>query len=278
MTRHLFSAALGAALIVTAAARAQDRIEPLPKAFEDVQVEERLDETIPLDLAFRDENGKAVTLGDYFDGKRPVLLTLNYYKCPMLCTLQLNGLIDGLKDLTWTPGKEFEIVTISFDPAETPNLARIKKQNYMRYFERPAAGSGWHFLTGSKESIQAISDAVGFSFKWDPVQEMWVHEAAIFLITPDGRISRYLYGVMYPVKDLRLGLLEASEGKIGTTLDRLFMTCYQYDSKAEGYVLKAQLLMRLGGVTGMMLLGLLLLALWTRELRRRHPIPQESGT
>jgi protein SCO1 len=263
-----------AAAASVCAARPADRTPP---ELEGVGITEHLDAQIPLDLEFVDENRKPVKLGDYFVGRRPVILTLNYYRCPMLCTLQLNGMVEALKELPWTPGDEFEIVTVSFDPAETPALAKVKKQNYMKEYARPSAARGWHFLTGSKKSIKTLTETVGFGYKWNQDRGEWMHVAALFICTPDGRISRYLYGVMFEPNAVRLSLVEASDGKVGSTLDRFILYCYHYDAEAGTYSLAAFNIMRLGGVLTVAVLGTALTTFWVREARRKKSAARESA-
>lgn len=266
------SAAIAAAIwlgVATAFAQAQ-RQEPSPPELAGVDVEERLDAALPLGQEFLDETGRAARLADYFDGERPVILTLNYYECPMLCTLVLNGLADALREMDWVPGRQFEIVTVSIDPNETPSLAREKKATYLKAYGRDEAASGWHFLTGSEASIRALADATGFRYSYVERQDEWAHAAVIFVVTPDGRLSRYLYGVKFDPRTLRLSLVEASEGAIGSTLDRLILYCYHYDSEAGTYAPKALRIMQLGGLATVLVLGGLLLALWRREARRRE--------
>jgi protein SCO1/2 len=199
--------ALGAvaalAFLAVPEARAQ-RMEPLPQELEGVGIVEHVNERVPLDLEFTDEDGKVVRLGDYFHEGRPVLLSVVYYSCPMLCTLVLNGMTDALTELEWSPGREFELITVSFDPRETSTLARLKKQNYLSEYGRPGAGDGWHFLVGSEASIRALTEAVGFRYRWDEQGQQFVHQAALYVLTPDGTISRYLYGVMFEPRSMRL--------------------------------------------------------------------------
>jgi protein SCO1/2 len=241
----------------------------VPPQLEEVGIEEHLDAKLPLDLEFRDESGKVVTLGDYFDGVKPVILTLNYYKCPMLCGLQLNGLLDGLMELDWTPGQEFELVTVSINPLETPALAAEKKQNYLRRYGRPSAASGWHFLTGREPEIRQLASTLGFGYTLDRETGEYAHAAAIFVSTPEGRVARYLYGIEYPPKRLRLALLEASEGEIGSTLDQLILYCFHYDPSSRRYSPVAMNIMRLGAGATAVVLGLTLGGFWVRDLRRR---------
>jgi len=263
------------AAAVPATAQLADQVPP---QLEEVGIEEHLDAEIPMDLEFRDEVGAVVTLGDFFDGTKPVILTLNYYKCPMLCGLQLNGLLDGLMDLDWTPGQEFELVTVSINPLETPALAAEKKQNYMKRYERPSAAKGWHFLTGREPEIRQLASTLGFGYTYDRETGEYAHAAAIFLATPDGRVARYLYGIEYPAKNLRLGLLEASAGKIGSTIDQIILYCYHYDPSSRRYAPVAMNIMRLGGGATALVLGLTLGGYWLREARRRKKSDRGTRT
>jgi len=248
----------------------RDRKEALPPELRDIGIDEKLDTQLPLDLKFTNQNGKDVTLGDYFEGDRPVIITLNYYRCPALCGLQLNGLVSTLKDLKWTAGENFRILTISFDPGETPQLAKLKQQGYLREYGRPAATSGWDFLVGKYEPVKAILDATGFKVKWNENQQQWAHTAGLIICTPKGRISRYLYGVMYDTKTLRLSLVEAGEGKIGSPLDQILLFCCHYDAEEGSYTASIFNLMRAAAVITLLILGTFLAILWRWEHRRRH--------
>ncbi len=252
-----------------------DRQEPLPDELEGVGITEHLEAQVPLDLKFKDERGNIVQLRDYFKKDRPVILTLNYYMCPMLCTLQLNGLIEGLKNMEWVPGNQFEIVTVSINPAETPSLAQLKKQNYMKEYGRPAAAQGWHFLTGQQENIKKLADTVGFGYRFDEQTMQYAHAAALFILTPDGKISRYLYGIQYDAQTLRLSLVEASEGKVGSTLDYVLLTCFHYSATEGRYAIAAVGLMRIGGALTVIILGIVLLSFWLRDARRKNVLLQE---
>ncbi len=264
--RSLFVMLLAlAALAGAATCVLAQRGEPLPTELEGVGITEHLDAQVPLDIAFDDETGKQVTLGSYFVKDRPVILTLNYFTCPMLCTLILNGMTDAMKEIPWSPGRQFEIVTVSFDPTETPTLARLKKKSYLEAYGRPDAGVGWHFLTGEEESIRALTDAVGFKYRWDDTEKQFAHAAAIFILTPDGHISRYLYGVQFEPKDLRMALLEASSGKIGSPMDQVLMYCYHYDASSGRYSIAAQQIMKIGGILTVLVLGGWLIGFWLRE-------------
>jgi len=244
--------------------------EQVPAALEDVGITEHLDAKLPLDLEFRDENGDVVTLGSYFDDDRPVILTLNYYKCPMLCGLMLNGLVDGLTSMGWSPGDEFEIVTVSINPLETPELAAAKKQNYLKLLDRPAAAEGWHFLTGRELEIKRLAETVGFGYSYDPETQDYAHAAALMVCTPDGRVARYLYGIEYPAQKLKFALLEAAEGTVGSTLDQLILYCYHYDPTNRRYSPVAMNIMRVGGGATALILGISLGAFWFREWRRKQ--------
>jgi protein SCO1/2 len=276
--RSLLVMLLALAVLAGAATCAlAQRGEPLPTELEGVGITEHLDARVPLDTTFDDETGKQVTLGSYFVKDRPVILTLNYFTCPMLCTLILNGMTDAMKEIPWTPGRQFEIVTVSFDPTETPTLARLKKKSYLEAYGRPDAAAGWHFLTGEEENIRALTDAVGFKYRWDDTEKQFAHAAAIFILTPDGHISRYLYGVQFEPKDLRLALLEASSGKIGSPMDQVLMYCYHYDASSGRYSIAAQQIMKIGGILTVLVLAGWLIGFWLRERsqgRRLAPRPQ----
>jgi protein SCO1 len=228
---------------------------------EGVGVTEHLDALLPLDTPFVDENGNEVKLGDYFHKDKPVILTLNYFVCPMLCGLMLNGMVDTLKELDYNPGAEFELVTISFNPLEKPQLAKLKKQNYVKYYGRPSANN-WHFLTGTQASIDAVTQAVGFEYKWVEETQQYAHVAVLNIITPDGHISKYLYGVAFEPQTLKLALVEAGQGKIGTTADQVLLYCLHYDPATGSYAASAVKIMKFGGVVTLLLLALLLIPAW----------------
>lgn len=222
----------------------------LPKALRDVGIDQKLNEQLPLDLVFRDEKGQQVKLGDYF-GEKPVVLALVYYQCPMLCNQVLNGMVTAFKVMSFKAGDEFDVVTVSFDPRETHSLAAAKKQTYVNYLpeeKRASATSGWHFLTGDEASIKRITDAVGFRFHFDEATNQFVHASAIYVATPQGRLARYFYGIEYAPKDLRLGLVEASENKIGSAVDQLLLYCYHYDPATGRYGAVVINMIRVGGV------------------------------
>lgn len=242
----------------------------VPDELVGVDIIERLNETLPLDVPFVDDAGRDVTLRSYFNGTRPVILQIGYLKCPMLCNLVLNELVNGLKDVDLSAGREFDVVSVSVNPIETHELAEVKKRGYLLEYGRVASENGWHFLTGPESSSRAVADATGFGFRYDPDTGEYAHAAAVILCTPDGRISRYLYGVRYEPNNLRLGLIEASEGRIGSTLDRIILWCHVYDPDAKGYVVFALRLMKLGGLVTLVVLFGGLSWLWIREAQRRR--------
>lgn len=221
--------------------------ESVPVELQEVGIQENLGDGISLDLTFIDEAGSKVPLQSFFNGERPVILNLVYYECPNLCNFLLNGFVEGLSHLEWTAGEEFEIVTISIDPREGPPLAAAKKESYLKLYNRPEAKSGWHFLTGSESNIGQLADEIGFRYRYDEDQKQYAHAAAIFVLTPQGEISRYLYGIDYPPRDLKLALLEASEGKIGNPIEKFLLFCYHYDPKGQKYALFATNLMKVAG-------------------------------
>lgn len=229
-----------------------------PPVLRDVGIDQLLNNPVPLDLEFTDETGRKVKLAEYFKDK-PVVLSLVYYDCPQLCTQVLTGLLGTLKTLPMTPGREFINLTVSFDPKETPALAAAKRTEYLNRYNRPGAESGWHFLTGSEASIQALTKAVGFRFVWDPVTKQYAHASGIMVLTPEGRVSRYFYGIEYAPRDVRLAVVDASGGKIGSLADQIILYCYQYDPDRGTYSLVLMRIMRIfAGLTIFTLAGLIL--------------------
>ena len=236
-------------------------VDTRPPMLRQVGIDQKLDQPLPLEAAFRDEAGNSVTLGHYF-GRRPVILALVYYDCPMLCTQVLEGLTRALKPLQFNPGREFEVVAVSFDARETPAQAAAKKQAMLERYARPGTEAGWHFLTGEQASIDALTQAAGFRYAWDPQSSQFAHGAAIVLVTPEGKIAQYYYGIEYPPKDLRLGLVEASKNKIGNLTDQILLYCYHYDPATGRYgnvvigsmrALAVATLLGLGGFIALML-------------------------
>ncbi|MBK9294076.1 MAG: SCO family protein [Oligoflexia bacterium] len=229
-----------------------------------IGIVEKTGSSIDLSLQFKDELGNLVQLKDYFNGHKPVLITLVYFGCPSLCTLVLNAAIDSLNNLSLVPGRDFEVLAISFDDKETQELALEKKTNYLKTYNKPDASGGFHFLTSTSASIQKLTTQMGFKFKWDKEQQQFAHASAIYILTSTGTISRALYGIMYPPQDVRLALIEASQAKIGTIVDKLLLFCYQYDATNKKYVLKAHRIMTLSGGVTLAVLGVFMAAFWLR--------------
>ena len=236
-----------------------------PPILQQIGFDQRLGETVPLDIPLRDEAGRTVRLGDFF-GRRPVVLTLVYYDCPMLCTLTLNSLSSALSTLSFDIGREFDVVTVSFDPREKPPLAAGKKKGYLSRYGRPGAEAGWHFLTGDREALARLTAAVGFRYQWDEEIRQFAHPAGLVVLTPEGRITRYLYGIEYAPKDLRFSLVEASERKIGTPLDQAMLFCYQYNPATGRYGLLTMRLIRGGAVLTVLALGGFIFTMRRKEL------------
>ncbi|HET7892613.1 MAG TPA: SCO family protein [Candidatus Sulfotelmatobacter sp.] len=235
-----------------------------PPYLQNVGIEQHLNGQVPPDLAFVDDAGRAVKLGDYF-GKKPLILNLVYYNCTMLCGEALAGLTGAMKMVKFDVGNQFDVLTISFNPQETPAIAAAKKQDYLKRYGRPGAANGWHFLTGPAESINALTKAVGFQYQYDPRINQYAHATAIMVLTPQGRISRYFYGVDYPPKDLRMGLVEASQNKIGNAVDQVLLYCYHYDPETGKYGAVVTNILRLGAGLTILILGSLLLILFRLE-------------
>ena len=250
---------------LTAQAAAVERPGETPEALKDVGTTERLNEQAPLDLQFTDSTGRAVKLADLFDGKTPILLTLNYSNCPRLCSLQLNGLFAGLEKLKWDLGSQFRMITVSIDPGESPQRAEETKQKYLRAYGREGAAAGWHCLVGSEENIRALADAVGFRYVYVAETKEFAHAAVTMVLTPGGRVSRYLYGIEYDPQTLRLSLVEASEGKVGSTVDKIILLCFHYDSAAGRYAPVAFRIMQIGALGFAAMLGCGLLVYWRRD-------------
>ncbi len=243
----------------------QIAMENVPE-LQNIDVEEHLGKTIPLDLLFVDEAGDSVQLKEYFSMGKPVLLTLAYYRCPMLCGLVIKGLTAGIAGLAYVPGKDFQMVTVSINPDEDHNLAAAKKKNVLDALKKPVKNSAWAFLTGPAQNSKKLADALGFKYYYVEERQEYAHPAVSFILTKDGIISRYLYGIEYKETDLRLSLLEASKGEIGSTIDKIILFCYHYDPDAGGYVLFAGNLMRIGGVITVLILGSMLILLWRKDV------------
>jgi len=236
----------------------------LPPMLQGVRFDQKLNNQIPLDATFRDESGKEVRLKDLLDGK-PAILSLVYYECPMLCTYVLNGVLGSLRAISFDAGKEFNAITISFDEREKPQLAALKKQKYLKEYGRKGAEGGWYFLTGESDSIQQVSRAIGFEFKYDETRDEFAHASGIVVLTPEGRIARYFYGVEYPARDLRLALVEASQNKIGSTVDQLLLFCFHYDPSTGKYSPYVLNLVRAGGIITVVMIGAFVLVMRRRE-------------
>lgn len=234
-----------------------------------IDIIEHLGQTIPLDLTFVNDAGDTVKLGEYFHQGKPVIVTLAYYNCPMLCTMVLNGLSDGIRGLSLTPEKDFTVLTVSINPTETATLASAKRTRYMENLGEKGKNDGWRFFVGEESQSRALANAIGFQYYYDEERKEYAHAAGAFVITEDGVISRYLYGLEFKERDLKLALLEASEGKIGSTLDRLILYCFHYDPAAKGYVMMAGNVMKLGGLLTLIIVTIFLSIFWARERAHR---------
>jgi protein SCO1/2 len=241
-----------------------DRPSPLKK----VGIDQKLNSQVPLSLKFKDETGKTVRLGDFF-GKRPVILAPVYYECPMLCTQILNGLVRSLKAVTFNPGQEFEVVVFSFDARDTTALAAAKKDSYLKRYDRAGTAAGWHFLTGDPDAIKELTSAIGFRFVWDPHTTQFAHASAVMVVTPEGRVSKYYYGIEYAPKDIRLGLIEAAQNKIGTPVDQLLLFCYHWDPTTGKYTATAMSLLRVAGGATVLFLGGFVIIMLRRDAKEK---------
>ena len=240
----------------------------LPKALEAVGIDQRLNEQVPLDAVFKDEQGREVRLREFFKGK-PVVVALVYYSCPRLCNQVLNGMLSSFRKLTFNVSEQFEVVTVSFDPRETPQLAAAKKQTYVKAYHREGAEAGWHFLTGDEKNIKLLTEALGFRYRWDDATNQFAHASGIMVATPEGRLARYFYGIEYSPRDLRLGLVEASENKIGNTADALMLYCYHYDPATGKYGAVVMNMVQVGGILTLMAIGAMFFVM-RRRVRARE--------
>lgn len=238
-----------------------------PAVLENVEVEEKLGDVIPTDLRFANSEGDSVRIGDLMESGKPVLLNPLYYECPILCSLVLDAVFDVVHELEWTPGEDYTIISFSIDPEETPDLAASTKQDYLNRLGRPGAPEGWHFLTGKPSSIDKLTEAVGFRYQYDETTGEYMHPASIMMISPEGVITRYLYGMNFKEFDLRNALYEAADGRIGSTIDKVLLYCYTYDPSSQSYVPVAINIMKLGGLATVIILGIFLGILWRREKR-----------
>ena len=239
---------------------------------EKMAIQEKLGAQLDLNLPLKNEQGETVKLGSFFHAHKPVVLSLVYFNCPGLCNYHLNGFIDGLKNVDWTPGEKFELLAISFDPKEGPDVANPKKQNYLEMYGRPQAAPGVHFLTADESTIAALTKSVGFNYKWDEQSNQWAHSSAAIMVSPTGTVTRYLHGIMFDPKDIRLALTEASNGKIGTFVDQMIWYCFMYDPQLSKYTFYAFRLVQLGGIVVILfLMALVLPQFWrSREPGRSH--------
>jgi protein SCO1/2 len=240
-----------------------------PELLRDVALDQKLNDSIPLDLTFHDEKGRTVALRSFF-GQKPVILTLVYYQCPMLCNQVLNSLAHSLKDVPLELGKDFEVVTVSIDPAEKPVIAEAKRQLYVGLYARPGVEQGWHFLTGDAPQIKALAAAVGFHYAYDATTGQFAHPSGIMVLTPDGRLARYFYGIKYPPRDLRFGLEEASAGKIGSPVDQILLYCYHYDPATGKYGILISRVLQIAGLITLLGLALMVVILLRREHGHRN--------
>lgn len=262
--------ALAAILAALAAGSALAQIQRgTPEEVEGIEIVAHLGDQVPLDVRFTDEDGREVRLGDYFDGERPVVLSMGYYRCPMLCDLVWSGILQSLSEISLEAGEDYQLVTVTIDPNETPKLAKQKKADYMESFGRSGAEDGWHFLTGSEDSIKKLAKAIGFGYRYLPERDEYAHAAGMMVVSPNGKLTRYLYGVMYEPDTVRMALLEAGEGKIGSALDRVVMYCFHYNPEEGKYTVAAMNVMRLVGLLTVAALGSLIAVMWRRERRRK---------
>ena len=249
----------------------------VPQVLREIGFDQNIDQRVPLDTTFRDEAGATVRLGDYF-GKKPVVMVFAYYDCPMLCSLVINGLSSALGTMSLNPGADFEIVTVSFNPHDTPATATAKKAVYLERYKRPGAAEGWHFLTGDQPQIDRLTKAAGFRYAWDEETKQYAHPSGVIVLTPDGRLSKYLFGVEYGPRDLRLGIVEASDGKIGTPVDALLLYCYHYDPMTGKYGLVIMRTIRIAGAATVLAIGAFIVVMVRRERyaarRTSHPAPR----
>jgi protein SCO1/2 len=264
-------------LASTAAAQMGETVKlapPPPSVLNNIGIDQKLNAQAPLELSFKDEHGREVKLGDYF-GKVPVVLALVYYDCPMLCTETLNGMVSAFSILKFDIGNQYQVVTVSFDPKEKPELALKKKEAYVHRYGRAGAEQGWHFLTGEPASIAALTKAVGFRYQWDDQTQQYAHATGLILLTPQGRIAQYYYGVEFSPRDLRLGMVEASQGHIGTLVDQVLLYCYHYDPRTGKYGAVITRVLQIAGLITVAVLGGFLILMFKLEPKRRRLAPDE---
>lgn len=258
-----FRTLAAAAILVACAAGAEPQ---RPEVLREIGFDQRIGASLPADVVLRDEAGRTLRLGDLL-GRKPLVMAFVYYECPMLCTLTLNGLVGALGALSFDVGRDFDVVTVSFDPRETPELAAAKKKTYLSRYRRPGAEAGWLFLTGDEAALSRLTASVGFRYAWDAETNQYAHPAGILVVTPEGKIARYLYGIEYAPKDLRLAIVEASEGRIGSPVDQLLLYCYRYDPMTGKYGAAIMRIVRGAGVLTVLALGTFIGVMWRRERR-----------
>ncbi len=239
----------------------------VPEQLKDVGIKENLGAALDLNLPFVNEQGQSVVLAQYFGGKKPVIISPVYYSCPGLCNFHLNGLVDGLKGLDWTVGNQFDVIAVSFDATETPDLAKNKKDNYMKVYDRPGSEAGWHFLTANSQTVKALTDGLGFKFKWSEEMKEWSHASAAIIISPQGKISRYLPGIVFEPKTLKIALNEGSQGKVGNLIDSLILYCFQYNPHKSEYTLVAFQIMKLAAFLTVLIFVFWMVPVWIRSIK-----------
>lgn len=277
-TRRMGTVVTAAVLLLFSAGAQSYDGKPAPKVaseqaaeLEGVGIDEKLGSKLDLTMKVKDDNGQEVALASFFDGKHPVIISPVYFSCPGLCNFHLNGLTDALKlmDKEWTIGKKFKLLSVSFDSKETPDLAAGKKQTYMKLYDRAGSEKDWHFITADESTVQALTQALGFKFRWDEKSQEWAHASAAIVITPDGTISRYLPGIMFNPQDIKIALNEATDGKIGTFVDSLVLYCFKYDPHQSKYTLVAFNVMKMGGAVMVLVMVIWLLPVWIRARREQ---------
>ncbi len=257
-----------------AAANSPDQ-RPLPKALQGIGIDQRLNAQVPVNAQFTDESGRSVRLGDYL-GRRPAILALVYYRCTMLCSYILNGVVAGLRPLSLRPGQDFDVIALSIDPGEDAHVASSKRDHYVKSYSSKAGTQGWHFLTGAEPNIRAVADAVGFHYRYDPKTNVFLHASGIMVLTPGGRVARYFYGVEFAPKDLKLGLIEASGNRIGSPADQILLFCYHYDPVTGKYGAVVMNMLRLSAAAVLIALSFSLTMLWRRDIRAARKISREA--
>ncbi|KYF62313.1 hypothetical protein BE11_17680 [Sorangium cellulosum] len=262
---------------VTPARSARAADTTIPTELVGVDIEERPGAMLPREIRLRDQSGQEVELGRYASGDKPLVLVLGYYECPMLCSLVLNGVLQAMKETDWSAGTEYRTLVVSFDPRDTPDVARKKRANYIEAYGRPVTGDGFDFLVGDEASVRALANAVGFGYRWDETTKQYAHAAGAFVFTPDGRLSRTLYGISFPQKNFSLALREAGSGKVGSAWDRVLLFCFHYDPNARGYVLATKRLMKASGAVTVVLIGLWLIRFWRTERSRSRARVNEAS-